>query len=73
MKNKSRAKAMMTTDREGHPWRAYPDGYLLCATHRPYHKAYDADNNETDGKCDCVNRSGVTIATFTIPVDWEGA
>ncbi len=66
MDRKSPDHPWLTTDREGHPWKTYPNGTMLCAAYQPYHFAYDADNNETDGKCDCVNRRGITIATFTL-------
>ena len=70
MDRKSPDHPWLTTDREGHPWKAYPNGRerypMLCAAHRPYHFAYDADGNETEGKCDGVNRKGITIATFTL-------
>ena len=58
--------ARMTHDRDGHPWRAYPNGRLLCAASEPLHEAYGPDNQETDGDCDCVNRKGATIASYVI-------
>ena len=61
----------MTVDRAGNPWRVYPNGKMLCAQSRPYHWAYDAQNNDTDNACDCVNRKGETIAEFTMRFDRE--
>ncbi len=58
--------ASMTQDREGRPWRVYANGRMLCAASAPYHGAYDAENEETDGPCDCVNRTGETIASYTL-------
>lgn len=53
----------LTTDRDGWPWMVYPDGYLLCAAMRPYHKAL-----LEDGTCDCATRESETIATFRLPL-----
>lgn len=57
--------ARTALDRDGHPWRVYPNGRLLCAASRPFHQAYGPLNEETDGPCDCVNRTGETIAEFS--------
>ena len=56
----------LTTDRDGQPWKVYPGGRMLCAQSKPYHWAFDQHNDDTDGPCDCVNRTGETIATFTM-------
>jgi hypothetical protein len=60
------ANARITQDRDGHPWKAYSNGRLLCAVSQPLHEAYGPDNKETDGPCDCVNRTGETIATYSL-------
>ena len=58
--------ARTALDRDGHPWRVYPNGRLLCAAGEPPHYAFDAENKETDGACDCVNRKGATIASYVL-------
>ena len=57
---------MLTTDRDGNPWKVYSNGRMLCARSKPYHSAFDPGNRDTDGTCDCVNREGATIASFTM-------
>jgi len=47
----------MTTDRDGHPWKAYPSGRILCAATTPLHDAL-----LDDGTCDCL------IASYTWPL-----
>jgi len=55
----------LTIDRSGNRWKVYANGRTLCAHSRPYHNAYDSQNRDTNGPCDCINREGETIATFT--------
>ncbi len=60
--------ARMTHDRDGNPWRAYANGRILCAASRPFHGAYGPENQDTDGPCDCVKRTGETIAEFSLEI-----
>ena len=53
--------ARITSDRDGHPGKAYGNGTILCAATKPFH--YPIND---DGTCDCITREGKTIATFTM-------
>ncbi len=50
-----------TPDRQGHPWKAYANGTILCAATRPFHHPINGD-----GSCECLTIEGETIAEFTI-------
>ena len=47
---------------DGHPWKLYPSGRVLCAATKPYHKPLLSDG------CDCLTREGETIVAFTMPL-----
>lgn len=59
----------LTKDRSGAPWKVYTSGRMLCAWSSPLHTPYDAQNDDTEGPCDCVNRDGATIAAFTMRME----